>query len=482
MSSKVVIRVIKGKLTVKEFIFDEHDICIIGRNPDCHIPIPDDEDHSKISRRHCLLEINPPQIRVRDYGSKNGTIVNGKKIGQRDQHETPEEAKNRPFPERDLKDGDTITLGKIVFQVSVENLTNDPISTQKTVRLVPRSQEPPDDYPEGSENNNIWDRDLISLFREMWEKKLRPLIEFPNDENSQTISRYELLKTLGEGGYGAVYLARNENCDEEVAIKVMLPQTVKENNQVERFLREIENTKALKHPNIVELFDYGYCYKENAFFFTLEYSPGGSLQQLIKQRGLLSIEESVNIILQVLDGLEYAHKAEIPYVRLANGRMGRGNGLVHRDIKPDNILLMNNQAPYQVKIADFGLSKSFELAGLSGLSVSNGTAGTPSFMCRKQVINFKYAKPDVDVWSTAATLYYLLTGQYVRKFTGEDSFIDILKNDTIPIRRQNSSIPEPLAKVIDGALNEESNNQNKINIQTARAFKTALLFAMGWDD
>ena len=106
MPARVSLTVTRGKLRGKEFVFDERTTCIMGRVDDCSPRLPDDPDHKTISRHHCLLDINPPDIRIRDFGSLNGTYVNGKKIGQRGQDQTPEEAAQIAFPEYDLKAGD----------------------------------------------------------------------------------------------------------------------------------------------------------------------------------------------------------------------------------------------------------------------------------------------------------------------------------------------------------------------------------------
>ncbi len=118
--SKITLTITEGDLQGLEYIFAERTTCIIGRAQDCQIKIPDDEQHRSISRYHCLLDINPPNIRVRDFGSKNGTYLNGEKIGQRQKDQTPEEAAGITFPEHDLKAGDIIKVGKAIFQVSID--------------------------------------------------------------------------------------------------------------------------------------------------------------------------------------------------------------------------------------------------------------------------------------------------------------------------------------------------------------------------
>ena len=119
MSSKVTLTITAGNLKGKEFTFDTRTTCIIGRAKDCYPKIPDDDKHRTISRYHCLLDINPPDIRVRDFGSKNGTFVNSQKIGQREAHQSPEEAAQIQFPEYDLREGDEFTLSDTSFRVAV---------------------------------------------------------------------------------------------------------------------------------------------------------------------------------------------------------------------------------------------------------------------------------------------------------------------------------------------------------------------------
>lgn len=103
----------------QEFVFDENSSCTVGRANDCSPQLPSDEAHRTVSRHHCLLDINPPDIRVRDFGSLNGTYVNGKKIGQREKGMSAEEGAKMSFPEYDLKHGDDIQVGDTVFRIAV---------------------------------------------------------------------------------------------------------------------------------------------------------------------------------------------------------------------------------------------------------------------------------------------------------------------------------------------------------------------------
>jgi eukaryotic-like serine/threonine-protein kinase len=451
MSGKVILTITQGNLTGQKFEFDSRTTCIIGRADDCYPQIPDDEYHRTISRYHCLLDINPPNIRVRDFGSKNGTFVNEQKIGQRKASQTPEEGAKLKFPEYDLNSGDTLKLSHTVFSV---DLVPDPelLSTRNVVKeplYRARNHSP-------KPNLGDWLKGLLNRAK-------------AGEENLKAIKHYTLLRKLGEGGFGEVYLARNVQTGEQVALKIMLPQVAANPRAVEMFQREIENTKALNHPNIVKLKDAGFA--DDNFFFTLEYCDGGNVFDLMQQlRRTLSVNEALEITRQVLDGLIYAHQAEIPAVKLVGGAFGKGRGLVHRDLKPPNIFLVHQGGKFQAKIGDYGLSKAFDLAGLSGFTMSGDKAGSPAFMPRQQVIDFKYADPAVDVWAVAASLYFMLTGYIPRNLDGADPFLAVLKNHPVPIQNRASGIPKSLAKIIDRALSD----QTELYYKTAAEFKHAI--------
>jgi serine/threonine-protein kinase len=279
------------------------------------------------------------------------------------------------------------------------------------------------------------------------------------DENLVPLKGCTIVKELGRGGMGAVYLLRNSQKGELVALKVMLPKIAADQRAKEKFLREVENTKTLKHTNVVRLQDSG-C-SEGTFFFTLEFCDGGSVDKLVKEHGgTLPITEAMTIILQALDGLEYAHNV-----------FETGNGLVHRDLKPHNIFLSGSGSSRISKVGDYGLAKAFDMAGLSGQTRTGAMAGTPVFMPRQLLINFKYAKPEVDVWGMAASLYYTLAGRPPRDFPkNQDWWRVVLETPAVPIRKRDTSIPRKLAEVIDTALIDNP----AIVFKTAAEFKRAL--------
>jgi serine/threonine protein kinase len=292
------------------------------------------------------------------------------------------------------------------------------------------------------------------------------------DESIQRLSmqwRATPIAKLGAGGMGAVYLLRIDETGEQLALKVMLPALAAKPAAQAMFLREAENCLALRHPNVVRAFEAGFA--EGIFFLTMEFCDGGSVDRLLERESAQTADEALAITFDVLLGLEYAHMAEIPNVVLADGSIARGTGLVHRDLKPQNIFLSQTQSGRSAKVADFGLAKAFELAGLTDKTVTGETAGTPAFMPRQQVINFKYSEPEVDVWAAAASLYFLLTGFTPRDFLpGRDPWRTVWETDPMPILKRGVPVPRRLADVIDEALVDRP----EIKFKEVGQFRTAL--------
>lgn len=460
-AATVTLTVLRGRTERSEYVFDERSTCLIGRGQDCEPRLPNDDTHKSVSRNHCLLDINPPDVRVRDLGSRNGTFVNGVKIGQREAHHTPEQGRALGFQERDLGDGDELRLGKAVaFRIEVHVPPAEDPATVAT--LIP-----PGCSKCGREiTHEIGTRlgeYVCADCRTEPDAVLRLLIDLAQDGDRAElapIAQYTLLRELGRGGMGAVYLARHQRTGHEVALKLMLPKVAANPNSRKRFLREVELTRVLRHSNIATLYEDGFA--DGAFFFTSEYCAGGSLDRLLEHRGgRLGVDEAVRYALDVAAGLEYAH----------------GQGVVHRDLSPSNVLLANGpwtsgggSAGFTAKVGDFGLAKAFDQAGLSGLTRTGTTAGKPWYMPRQQVVNFRNVPFAVDVWALAACLYKCLTGAYVRDFGAQDHWHVILHSAPVPIRQREPSVPEPLAQVIDHALQE----QPAIGFATAREFADAL--------
>ena len=413
MPGTVRLVVTAGPIRGQRFDFAGHDTFLFGRAPDCHARL--DASDASASRHHFLLEVNPPLARLRDLGSLNGTRVNGMRHGGRRAGESPEDAAARSGAEVDLHHGDEIRVGATTIHVEVE-APGSPLEAL-AAQADAAEGEAQADAPEGQ---------------------------------GRTVGPYEIERLLGRGGMGAVYLARRQGGGAPVALKVMLPKMVVDEAAQEIFIREIEVTRALRHPNVVGLLDFGR--HEGRYYFALEYCSGGSVEALrVRLGGRVPLPSTLRIAVDALEGLAAAHES----------------GFVHRDLKPDNVLLGEDGT---ARLADFGLAKSFQQAGLSGLTATGAVGGTFPFMAREQLTSYREARPTTDVWSMAATLYFLLTGQYARDFGDQDPIAAILRGGIVPLRRRDPSLPEDLAAVIDRALDDEPTRR----FPTAREFGSAL--------
>jgi serine/threonine protein kinase len=416
MSNKVNIIGISGPGQHWDYSSAEPAVCIIGKAEDCNIHIEGDED---LSRHHCLIDINPPILTVEDLKSKNGTLVNGTDISGKEQPTL-------------LKNGDTVAAGETIFLVKVEGFVPQSISTVSRPREESVQQED----------------SLSSFISEL--KGAKP----QKTERVKEIAGFEIVSQLGEGAAGAVYLVEEPETHQQIALKTMLPDIAVDVEHKARFIRESKSMELLSHPNIVKILGSGVS--AGVFYFTLEYCNGGNLEDLVNSQNTpMPYQKAIGYTLDVLEGLDYLHNVEVPNIQLDDGSVGTAMGLVHRDIKPGNILLDATSKGMVAKIADFGLAKAFNLAGLRGLTQTGALGGTMDFVCRQQIINYKYAKPEVDIWSTAAVLYYLLAGIPPRPFYKiKHSISALLETDPVSIANRRKDLPEGLVEIIDFALSD----------------------------
>lgn len=240
------------------------------------------------------------------------------------------------------------------------------------------------------------------------------------------VSRYRIVRTLGEGGMGVVYEAVNLDLQRVCALKLLKPQAVlNRDRQVEFFLREARSAAALDHPNIVTVYNVGEV--EDTYFIEMEYLEGATLTQLVTTGGPLPVSEATSIIRQAADALGQAHR----------------RGIVHRDIKPRNIILAKRNVP---KLTDFGLAIS--VASASATEPRDMVAGTPQFMSPEQCEG-RPCDARSDIYSLGATYFYCVTGQF--PFTGPDCAAIVYQHLYRPPpspRDVNPAVPESVAHII----------------------------------
>jgi serine/threonine-protein kinase len=244
----------------------------------------------------------------------------------------------------------------------------------------------------------------------------------------RSLGEYRLLRRLGEGGMGEVYLGFSERLNQQVAVKILADQLSSNQSYVDRFYREAKSGALLNHPNIVRSLNVGQDQATGRHYLVLEYVDGFSAHALLDQRGKVEVGDAVHIALDVARALEHAHSRNI----------------VHRDIKPDNILLSRTG---MAKLVDFGLAKRTDET--SHLTVTRQGFGTTPYMPYEQAINAKYADGRSDIYALGATLYHMLTGAV--PFPG-DNHIEIVekknRGEFKPARSLNSNMPPELDRIL----------------------------------
>ncbi len=261
--------------------------------------------------------------------------------------------------------------------------------------------------------------------------------------NINKIGRYDIVKKLGRGGTGIVFLARDPYIKRNVAIKVAQTATDKSR---ERFLVEAQSAGQFNHPNIVSVYDVGL--QDNFCYIAMEYIEGNTLKTYCKKENLLPVYKVIEVILSVCSALDYSHN----------------RGVIHRDIKPANIILDTEGI---TKITDFGVAKMIED------SQSAGFFGTPSYMSPEQVME-KPAGFQSDIFSLGCVLYQMLTGQ--KAFSGDNNFSIIYKISNIEpesVLTLRPDLPEIIDDIIKKAIEKDLSKRYQTCTELAYDLKVA---------
>ena len=425
---KICLKVVAGALKGQTFSFEDYNKISIGRSPKAYFSFPQDP---KISRLHCLLEFVPPyNCYVQDLGSSNGTFYG-----------IPDSKTQKILFQRidevHVENNHYIRVGGTTFRVHIP-----PFKITRYCEIC-KCMVKDDSFAKGE----------ASTFANKYycEKCRKPEEEKP----ISIIEDFEVLRRIGSGAMGAVYLARHIKTKRSLVLKIAHPSMQPNENQIKRFLREAEYGADLRHKYIVNYYRAGYSRAHGFFYIPMEYVPGIDLQQYINNNnGPLQLNVAKRFILQLVEAIEFLHE----------------NKIIHRDIKPSNVLVVKKKNSFNVKLADLGLAKRYEETGLSGLTMSNKGLGTPDYLAPEQLENAKGADERSDIYSTAATIYQMVTNHKI--FTGNlrEMFTKILNEDPIPMREYIPSLPENFEKIVMLCLNKEPNDR----VQTMKEFRVLL--------
>lgn len=273
-------------------------------------------------------------------------------------------------------------------------------------------------------------------------------------EKGKIISeRYEIIKSIGEGGMANVYVGYDTILNRKVAIKVLRGDLANDEKFVRRFQREALSASSLSHPNIVEMYDVGE--DDGMYYIVMEYIEGKTLKQLIKKRGSITLSEAIDIMLQLTDGITQAHDSYI----------------IHRDLKPQNILIKDDGS---IKITDFGIAVALNS---TQLTQTNSVMGSVHYIPPEQASG-KGSTIRSDIYAMGILFYELITGSL--PFRGENAVEIALKqmHDPIPsVRKKNPSIPQSVENIILKAT--AKNPKNRYN--DAKEMHADLLTALNED-
>ena len=266
----------------------------------------------------------------------------------------------------------------------------------------------------------------------------------PQTEQYRRVGKFELHEIIGEGAMGAVWRAYDSVIRRFVALK-LLSRAGRSADAQDRFMREARAAGALQHPNIVTVYDLGES--DEQLFIAMELVDGRDLSALIAVSEPLALERKLDIVIEVLQGLSYAHE----------------RGVIHRDVKPSNVRIASDGS---VKIMDFGIAR-LQSADVTG---SGAIVGTPTYMAPEQITNGAIT-PATDVFAVGCLLYELLG--YHKPFEAETVhgvLYQVLTTDPKPLRTMAPSIPAALERVVGKALNKVPEER----YETARQMQSAL--------
>ena len=262
--------------------------------------------------------------------------------------------------------------------------------------------------------------------------------------------RYEIIRSIGEGGMANVYLGYDTILDRNVAIKVLRGDLSNDEKFVRRFQREALSASSLAHPNIVEMYDVSE--DEGTYYIVMEYVEGKTLKQLLKKRGTLTLSEAIDIMSQLTDGMAHAHDSYI----------------IHRDLKPQNIMIKDDG---QIKITDFGIAMALNA---TQLTQTNSVMGSVHYLPPEQASG-KGSTIKSDIYSMGIIFYELLSGSL--PFRGDNAVEIALKHmrDPLPsLRAENSAIPQSIENIIKKATAKNPKNR----YESAREMHEDLLTAL----
>lgn len=376
-------------------------------------------DDPLLSRKHCAVEVRGELCRIVDLQSRNGTFVNGQRVGA-----------------VLLRTGDRIKIGNLLIEVAPTG--SAPVTPQPNFQGGGRPALPAGGIANCQVCNTAFGPDGG---RELKGKILCGACLDRYDVDENMIDGFRIMERREVTSFGITFLAQQLLMDRTVILKTIQAGPDTDQKALKRFMREAKTGGKLAHPHIVELYDVNE--QEGTYYIVTEFVDGQNLEKILRERnGPLPAPDVLRVMYQIGDALAYAH----------------GQSIIHRDVRPANILI--RRTDHLAKLQGFTLAKNLERAGLSVITADGESLGTPYYMAPEQVRSAKTADQRSDVYSWAATTYHCLAGKLPLEARSYGEFIDkVFNEEPPPINAHVPSLPPPLVQLLSECLRRDHTNR-----------------------
>jgi hypothetical protein len=400
---------------------------VLGRSAQCDVALK----VPGISRVHCEIEYDGQDYHVSDLGSSNGTYINGERVSRHViQHGdilrvASIESAFLQSPEGRAEPGSEATTMRLPWAILGQNPVCEMCGT--VVKLPGKAQE-----GEAGDSRRLCE----SCQQIGW------II-------GQQVGHFKVINKIGVGGMGTVFKAYQELIQRPVALKILKSELATDATALQRFVREARAIAGLSHPSIVQLYDVGE--HKSLHYIAMEFVDGPTVGQILATSGFHDIREVLRIAVQTTRALAHAFE----------------KGIVHRDVKPSNIMLTRDRA---AKLTDFGLAKFMDEAGLSSITETGASMGTLDYMSPEHLRDARLVDHRGDIYSLGATLYHMLTG---RPAFAEGTVMErarkIRSQPPPSPRKLNSKIPGSLSHIIQQMMAKDPDDRYQTPDELLRA-------------